>query len=139
MCEQRSHTVTPPKLLVLLDEGVPAEVGNVFRRHGHEVIPFKEALTLGSADELVCAAAEANNALLVAYDNDMKQYVRRQGRGLDRFKRLHLLKFNCPEPMAAKRLEEAMSLIENEWAVAQQTTARRVYVEINVHDIRTFR
>lgn len=69
----------PLKLLVLLDEGVPAEVGNVFSRHGHEVIPFDDVLTPGSADELVCAAAEANNALLVAYDNDMKQYVRRRG------------------------------------------------------------
>jgi predicted nuclease of predicted toxin-antitoxin system len=139
MCERRSHTVPPPKLLVLLDEGVPAEVGNVFRRHGHELIPFKEVLTPGSADDLVCTVAQANNALLVAYDNDMKQYVRRQGQGPDRFKRLHLLKFNCPEPMAAKRLEEAMSLIGNEWAVAHQQVARRVYVEINTHDIRTFR
>ncbi len=111
----------------------------MFSRHGHEVIPFDDVLTPGSADELVCAAAEANNALLVAYDNDMKQYVRRRGEGPDRFKRLHLLKFNCPEPMAAKRLEEAMSMIENEWGVAHQKAARRVYVEVGMHDIRTFR
>jgi predicted nuclease of predicted toxin-antitoxin system len=131
--------VKPPKLFVLLDEGVPAEVGKVFSRHGHGVIPFEDVLTPGSADELVCAAAEANNALLVAYDNDMKQYVRRRGKGPDRFKRLHLLKFNCPEPMAAKRLEEAMSMVGHEWAVSHQKIARRVYVEINTHDIRTFR
>jgi predicted nuclease of predicted toxin-antitoxin system len=131
--------VQPPKLRVLLDEGVPAEVGRVFARHGHEVIPFEDVLTPSSADELVCAVAEANDALLVAYDNDMKQYVRRQGKGPDRFKRLHLLKFNCPEPMAASRLEEAMSMVVNEWIVAHQKAARRVYVEINVHDIRTFR
>lgn len=129
----------PLKILVLLDEGVPAEVGQVFRRHAHEVIPFEDVSTPGSVDELVCAAAEANNALLVAYDNDMKQYVRRQGKGPDRFKRLHLLKFNCPEPMAAARLEEAMTMIENEWMLAHQKTARRVYVEISTHDIRTFR
>ena len=128
-----------PRLRVLLDEGVPAEVGQVFGRHSHEVIPFEDVLTPSSPDELVCAAAEANNALLVAYDNDMKQYVRRQGKGPDRFKRLHLLKFNCPEPMAAEWLEEAMSMIENEWAVAHQKAARRVYVEISRHDIRTFR
>jgi predicted nuclease of predicted toxin-antitoxin system len=128
-----------PKFRVLLDEGVPAEVGQVFSRHAHEVIPSEDVLKPGSADELVCAAAEANTALLVAYDNDMKQYVRRQGKGADRFKRLHLLKFNCPEPMAAKRIEEAMTMIENEWEVATTKAARRVYVEINVHDIRTFR
>jgi predicted nuclease of predicted toxin-antitoxin system len=129
----------PPELVVRLDEGVPAEVAEVFRLHGHKVIPFEEVLTPGVADELVCAAAQANNALLVAYDNDMKQYVRRRGEGPDRFKNLHLLKFNCPEPMAAKRLEEAMSMIVHEWAVAHLKVARRVYVEISTHDIRTFR
>ena len=129
----------PPDLIVLLDEGVPAEVGEIFRLHGHSVIPFEDVLTLGVADELVCAAAQANNALLVAYDNDMKQYVRRQGKGPDRFKNLHLLKFNCPEPMAGKRLEEAMSMVVNEWIIAHQKEARRVYVEISTHDIRTFR
>jgi len=53
--------VKPLKILVLLDEGVPAEVGQVFRRHAHEVIPFEDVSTPGSVDELVCAAAEANN------------------------------------------------------------------------------
>jgi predicted nuclease of predicted toxin-antitoxin system len=122
-----------------LDEGVPAQVADVFRVHDHTIIPFESVLATGVADELVCASAIANNALLVAYDNDMKQYVRRRGQGPDRFRNLHLLKFNCPEPMAAARLEEAMSLIVNEWAVAHQMAARRVYVEINTHDIRTFR
>jgi predicted nuclease of predicted toxin-antitoxin system len=131
--------VKPPKLIVLLDEGVPAEVAEVFSRRGHGVIPFGDVLTPSAPDELVCAAAQANGALLIAYDNDMKQYVRRRGQGPDRFKGLHLLKFNCPEPMAAKRLEGAMSMIENEWVVAHQKTSRRVYVEIGTHDIRTFR
>jgi predicted nuclease of predicted toxin-antitoxin system len=116
--------VKPPDLAVLLDEGVPAEVAEVFRIHGHRVIPFEDVLAPGLADELVCAAAQANNALLVAYDNDMKQYVRRRGQGPDRFKNLHLLKFNCPEPMAAGRLEEAMSMVVLEWGIAHQKAAR---------------
>ena len=128
-----------PRLRVLLDEGVPQEVGRVFERHGHEVIPFEEAVQRGARDELVCAAAEANAALLVAFDNDMKQAARRQGIGSTRFKRLNLLKFTCSEPMAARRLAEAMSLIEHEWTHAEQATGRRVYVEISTHVLRTFR
>jgi predicted nuclease of predicted toxin-antitoxin system len=127
------------KLRVLLDEGVPLEVGRTFERHGHEVIPFEEAVKRGARDELVCAAAEANDALLVAFDNDMRQVARRQGIGAARFKRLNLLKFTCSEPMAARRLEEAMSLIEHEWAVAAQKTGRRLYVEIGTHVLRSFR
>ena len=129
----------PPDLVVLLDEGVPAEVAEVFRIHGHHVIPFEEVCAPGVADELRLRSCEANNALLVAYDNDMKQYVRRKGQGPDRFKSLHLLKFNCPEPMAARRLEEAMTMVVLEWSIAHQKAARRVYVEIGTHDIRTFR
>jgi predicted nuclease of predicted toxin-antitoxin system len=128
-----------PRLRVLLDEGVPRDVGRTFEQHGHEVIPFEEAVQRGARDELVCAAAEANAALLVAFDNDMRQAARRQGIGSVRFKRLNLLKFTCPEPMAAKRLEEAMSLVEHEWAVAAQTTGRRLYVEISTHVLRSFR
>jgi predicted nuclease of predicted toxin-antitoxin system len=139
MSVRRSPTVPPPDLVVLLDEGVPAQVADVFSTYGHTIISFESVLTPGVADELVCAAAIANAALLVAYDNDMKQYVRRRGQGPDRFRNLHLLKFNCPEPMAAARLESAMSMIVNEWVVAHEKVARRVYVEINTHDIRTFR
>jgi predicted nuclease of predicted toxin-antitoxin system len=118
---------------------VPQDVGRIFEERGHEVIPFEEAVKRGARDELVCAAAEANDALLVAFDNDMKQVARRYGVGSTRFKRLNLLKFTCPEPMAAKRLAEAMSLIEHEWAVAEQSTGRRVYLEVSTHVLRTFR
>jgi predicted nuclease of predicted toxin-antitoxin system len=124
---------------VLLDEGVPLEVARTFARHGHEVIPFEEAVKRGSRDELVCAAAEANDALLVAFDNDMKQAARRHGIGPARFKRLNLLQFTCSEPMAAARLDEAMSLIEHEWMVAAQKIGRRLYVEISTHVLRSFR
>jgi hypothetical protein len=127
------------RLRVLLDEGVPQDVGRTFEQHGHEVIPFEDAVRRGARDELVCAAAEANAALLVVYDNDMKQAARRHGVGSARFKRLNLLKFTCPEPMAASRLAEAMSLIEHEWAVAEKSIGRRVYVEISTHVLRTFR
>jgi predicted nuclease of predicted toxin-antitoxin system len=118
---------------------VPRAVGEIFEQHGHEVIPFEEAVKRGARDELVCAVAEANAALLVAFDNDMKQAARRHGVSAARFRRLNLLKFTCPEPMAAARLAEAMSLIEHEWRVAEQSTGRRVYIEVSTHVFRTYR
>jgi hypothetical protein len=124
---------------VLLDEGVPAEVASTFLRHGHEVVPFEDVLVRGSPDDVVCSAALANDAILVAFDNDMKQLVARQGITADRFKRLSLLKFACDEPMAAKRLDEAMSLVEHEWAVSDQKVGRRLFVVIGKNVIRTHR
>lgn len=103
------------------------------------MIPFDKAVTRGSRDELVCIAAEANDAILVAFDNDMKQAARRQGINSTRFKRLSLLKFACEEPMAGKRLEEAMSLVEHEWLVSTEKAARRLFVEIGTHVLRSHR
>jgi len=85
------------RLRVLLDEGVPVAVGTVFVNHGHTLIPFDDVLLRGSSDDLVCKAAEANDALLVAFDNDMKQMARRHGTTPARFRGLNLLKFECEE------------------------------------------
>jgi predicted nuclease of predicted toxin-antitoxin system len=124
---------------VLLDEGVPAAVGEVFVSHGHELIPFENVVIRGSRDELVCAAAEANDALLVAFDNDMKQMARRHGVTPARFKRLSLLKFECEEPNAAARLGKAMSLLEHEWAVCLRPDMPRLFVIIGKQTLRSHR
>jgi len=60
---------------VLLDEGVPADVATVFAENGHEALLLKDVLQSGSADVLVCKAAIANDAVLVACDRDMKQWL----------------------------------------------------------------
>jgi hypothetical protein len=88
---------------------------------------------------MVCIAAEANDALLVAYDNDMKQLAKRHGATPARFKRLSLLKFECEEPKAADRLEEAMSLLEHEWRVSNRSGSHRVFVVIGKEVLRTHR
>jgi hypothetical protein len=41
--------------------------------------------------------------------------------------------------MAAKRLIEAMSLIEHEWLVSEGKVARRLHVSIGTHVVRTHR
>lgn len=111
----------------------------MFESHGHEIIPFEEIVRRGSVDTLVCSAAQANEAILVAFDSDMREIAKRHGIAHDRFSRLNLIKFTCPEPMAHKRLDFAMSLIEHEWLVSDAKTARRLFVEIGMHVIRTYR
>jgi predicted nuclease of predicted toxin-antitoxin system len=123
----------------LLDESVPAAVGFVFLEHGHTLIPFDEVVGRGSRDELVCVAAEANDALLVAFDNDMKQLARRHGVTRARFKRLNLLKFECEEPNAANRLDAAMSFLEHEWEIARRSRSARLFVVIGRQVLRTYR
>ena len=90
---------------------------------------------------MVCIAAEANDALLVAFDNAMKQLARRHGVTPARFKRRNLLKFECEEPNAAGRLEAAMSLLEHEWDVSRGSggASRRLFVVIGKQVLRTHR
>ncbi|MEC9346864.1 MAG: DUF5615 family PIN-like protein [Pseudomonadota bacterium] len=126
-------------LRVLLDEGVPRSVGAIFLDHGHEVLYLEQVLKKGSKDEVVCIAAEANNAVLVAMDKDMKQIARRNGISASRFKRLSLIHFACPEPRAAGRIEAAMPLIEFEWGISSQKVARRLFVQVGTNHIKTNR
>ncbi|WP_156668181.1 DUF5615 family PIN-like protein [Rhizobium bangladeshense] len=127
------------QLRFFLDEGVPDSVGKKCSDAGHEVIYLRDCIATGSPDELVCVAAEKNEAILVACDGDMKQLVKKFGIGNGRFKKLSLVKLSVNSPLAAPRMEQAMSLIEHEWDVSKTKTARRIYVEIGVHAIRTLR
>ena len=127
------------RLKLFLDEGVPDAVGVEFANAGHEVIHLRDCIATGSPDDLVCVAAAANVAILVACDGDMKQLVKRFGIGNGRFKKLSLIKFSCTAPQSAPRLKESMTLIEHEWDVSLGKASRRLYVEISKDVIRTFR
>ena len=90
-------------------------------------------------DNLVAAAALANDAILVAIDGDMRQLARRYGasHGSDRFSRLSLIHLSCNEVLAAKRIEQAMTFIEHEWSVSREKSARRMWVDIGQHFLRS--
>jgi len=64
---------------VLLDASAPDSVGAVFSKRGHTVILHREVLVEATPDEVVCAAALVNDAILVALDNDMARIVKRYG------------------------------------------------------------
>lgn len=126
---------------VFLDASVPDSVGKVFAECGHEVIYHRDVLPERTPDQVVAATALANNAILVAIDHDMKQMTQRYGmtpRG-DRFARLNLIRLCCDEVLAAKRLRQAMTLIEHEWVISQEKSARRMWIDIAAHSLRSNR
>ncbi|WP_072341200.1 DUF5615 family PIN-like protein [Devosia enhydra] len=124
----------------LLDEGVPVSVGFVLRDAGHEVILFNESgLAKGSADPVVCVAAESSDAILVAADHDMKSLAKGHGITPARFKKLGLLRFECPKPMAVARIDASLSLIEHEWQKVVSGQCVRIFVTIGESVIKTYR
>jgi predicted nuclease of predicted toxin-antitoxin system len=128
-----------PTLRIFTDEGVPDSVGECFIARGHVVIRLREAVATGSPDPLVCAAAEANDAILVALDGDMRSLAQRRGIGQRRFRTLSLIKLSCKITRSTERIEAAVSLIEHEWRYSEGQADRRLFVEIGSDVIRTFR
>ena len=113
--------------------------GKALETQGHHVIYFDQSgVAKGSADTMVCLAAQINDAILVAHDNDMKTLARGHGITPARFKTLNLLKLNCRESQGPNRVSAAMSLIEHEWKVGRGRD-RRLYVAISDAVIRTHR
>lgn len=127
------------KLRILLDEGVPISVGEFFESDGHEVIYFNQALTKGATDQVVCTVAEANDAILVACDSDMKGVARKQGISGQRFKKLSLIKLSCKEPHAKARVSDALSFIKAEWERSEKGGHRRVFLELADRFLKTNR
>ena len=58
---------------------------------------------------------------------------------LIRFAQLNLIHICCDEVMVSKRLKQAMTFIELEWAVSNEHAARRMWVDIGAHFLKTNR
>ena len=125
-----------------VDQCVPESVARTLESHHHDVIRLRERIAPDSPDNLVAAVSQSNDAILLTMDGDFKAIARRHGIGSTRFRRLSLLRFErCRESAAAKRLEEAMSLIEHEWDIGggRGSADRRMFVVIRGGSIVTHR
>jgi predicted nuclease of predicted toxin-antitoxin system len=128
-----------PKIKFFIDHCVPDSVGRALSGEGHEVILLRTQLAPNSPDPLVAAVSEMNEAVLVSHDADFKSLAPRAGIGRKRFQRLSRIGLKCSEPQAAKRIMAALSLIEHEWQLAQESSDKRMIVEIGATVIRTIR
>lgn len=127
---------------MLLDAGVPDSVGRAMETAGHIVIYHREVLPPKTPDEVVCLTALENKAILVAVDGDMKQFAKRYGQAgkpKQRFHDLSVILICCNEVIASKRIAQTMSLIEHEWMFAQAKKARRLWIDIASHSIKSNR
>lgn len=122
-----------------IDHCVPDSVGRVLKEAGHDVVLLRERLAPDTPDPLVAAAAEMQGAILVSIDSDFKKLAPRANLGQRRFQRLSRIALTCGEPQAAARMKQAISLIELEWSIAQQSRDPRMIIEIGRTVIRTLR
>ncbi|HYU11706.1 MAG TPA: DUF5615 family PIN-like protein [Stellaceae bacterium] len=127
------------RLKFLTDHCVPDSVGQALHDAGHQVIRLREVLPTSSPDPIVASVAELNDAILVSFDKDFKSMAPRIGVGQQRFRKLSRIAFRCREPIAARRITLALSLIEHEWRVAQVADDKRMIIQISETTIQTIR
>lgn len=70
----------------------------------------------------------------------MKRMTKKYGApSSPRFEKLSVIRLCCNEVLAAKRLEQSLSLIIHEWEFTGEKPSRRLWVDILPHQIRTHR
>ena len=116
---------------LLLDHNVPDPVAEVFRAHSHSVALLREIMPTDSPDPVVATVADMDGAVLVSCDRDFDSIAPRILKGMRaRYRKLSRIAIRCPEFHAARRVEEAMELIELEWRTAQNSADKRMFIEI---------
>jgi predicted nuclease of predicted toxin-antitoxin system len=128
-----------PPLKFFIDQCVPDSVGRMLKAAGYGVELLREKLATDAPDQVVATYSELSGAVLISLDRDFKSLAPRVGIGQQRFRKLSRIGIRCDEPSAASRIEAALSLIEHEWERAQQSSDKRMIVEVGPTYIRTVR
>lgn len=115
-------------------------MAEVFKKYGHQVRFLREWLPTDSPDPLVATVSENEGSILVSIDGDFQRIAPRIPKGArQRFRKLSHIRLECPEPQAARRLEEAMKFIEHEAEQATGRSDRRMILAIGTNVMRTYR
>jgi predicted nuclease of predicted toxin-antitoxin system len=127
-------------LHLLLDHNVPDSVAEIFRAHSHTVVLLREIMPTDSSDPVVATVGDMDGAILVSCDRDFDSIAPRILKGMrSRYRKLSRITIRCAEFHAARRIEEAMTLIELEWRTAQTRADKRMFIEIQTSAIKTNR
>lgn len=97
-------------------------------------------MPIDSPDPVVATVGDMEGAVLVSCDHDFEAIAPRILKGMRaRFRKLSRISIRCAEYHAARRVEEAMELIELEYRTAQSRADKRMFIEIQTTGIKTNR
>jgi hypothetical protein len=99
-----------------MDNCVADSVGKALQAAGHDVVFLRDCMPTDTKDPVVVVACTESARILVSHDKDFKQIAKTLSVSKKKSKKLHRIALCCPEPAAAARIKEALSLIEWEWS-----------------------
>ena len=124
----------------ILDEMVPVSARRVLEDSGHDVDWIVDHVARGANDPVVATISERLDAILVSFDGDFQKIAPRIPIGVRRrYRRLSRIWLRCTEYQTGQRLERALSLIESEFNIAQQSADTRMNIWLSNSYIRTDR
>lgn len=122
------------------DNNVTDSVGDVIVSAGHKLTRLRDVMVNNTSDPVIAAACSLSGDVLVTHDGDFRGRDAAKRLGLTRKQyqnKLHKVQLRCLEPSSARRIQEAMSLIEHEWLLIQPD--RPMVLEIRDEVIRIIR
>jgi len=120
------------------DNNVPDSVGDALIEAGHQITRLREVMPTNTEDQVIEVACSRAGHVLVTHDSDFRTTAKRLGITRRQYQhKLHRVQLRCEEPRSARRVREAMSLIEHEWACLQE--GRPMVIEIRDELIRIVR
>lgn len=124
----------------ILDENVPKDMADMLIKHGHTAVYIRDFVPPGSPDPLVATVAQELDAVLISFDGDFQTIAPRIPHGQrTRFRTLSRIWMRCYEPDGADRLEQALSFVTTEFALAQQRADKRMLIWVGTSYLRTDR
>lgn len=119
------------------DQNVPDSVGKVLIAAGHKVTRLRDVMATTTADPIIAVACSQSGHVLVSHDNDFRQVSKRLKISQRQYRdSLHRILLGCPEPNSAKRISDALPLIELEWLLKKD---QPMVIDIRDTSIRTSR
>lgn len=121
------------------DHNVPESVGKAIKQCGHDLQRLRDCMPKDTDDPVIAIACARGGQVLVSHDNDFKGIAKRLQITQSAYaNRLHRIDLRCFEPDGARRIAEAMTLIEHEW-LAFQSLGLPMVIEIKDTLIRVMR
>lgn len=129
-----------PVLILLMDNNVSDRVSHFFRVRGHNVRLVRDLFPSGTADIVIVAWANEQNAIIVTHDRDFHRLIQRaQTRNRDRVYTAGRITLLGLEVNARTRVEDFIESIDFEYLLVQQTPDKRLIIEITDSALRVVR
>ena len=124
-------------MLLLIDENVPTSVVDLFASRGHETQLVRDLFPAGTPDPVIATIGDRLSAIVVTWDRDFDQLVRRIPLGnRTRFRRLGRISFRCNETRGRELLERWVDMIEYHYERATREPDFRMIVQIQESGVK---